>query len=152
MDFEINFKINRNFSEYQNAVKQLQFEANLPQTGILSESSKKILSAGRCGNRDGDFETEEKRIESNQNRRVRRFAVGQNRWDTHRLTFQVRNAPFSLSQSQVRRAFRKALGITSHKNRPLISAFCSVVIRIFRIFRYHYIFNYYYPNNLLIAA
>ena len=99
------------FSVFQNAVKELQFEANLPQTGKFSEATKDILSAGRCGNRDGDFETEEKRIEPGQNRRVRRFAVGQNRWDTHRLTFQVRNAPFSLSQSQVRRAFRKALGL-----------------------------------------
>lgn len=78
-----------------------------------------MLKTARCGNLDGDFENSDiKYIKPGNNAgdsggkgRVKRFAVGGNRWDTHRLSFDVRNTPYTLSQGQVRRAFRKALGM-----------------------------------------
>ena len=63
----------------------------------------------RCGNHDGDFESEDSEFVQNLRRRKRR-SVGGNRWESHKLSFDVQNSPYTLSQNQVRRAFRKALG------------------------------------------
>ena len=68
----------------------------------------------RCGNHDGDFESEDSEFVKDLLRRKRR-SVGGNRWESHKLSFDVQNAPYTLSQNQVRRAFRKALGKISIK-------------------------------------
>ena len=106
------------FSDFQLALSQIQRSASLIQTGKLDHKTEEVLKTARCGNSDGDFENGEIKFirtgdENGNNsgkRRVKRFAVGGNRWDTHRLSFDVRNTPKTLSQGQVRRAFRKALG------------------------------------------
>lgn len=115
--------------EFQFAIQQIQKSANIVESGVLNPKTIEVLSAGRCGNPDGDFESNEIKFITSPKTLVKkngsgeeiaggksrgkRFAVGGNRWDTHRLSFEVRNGPFTLSQGQVRRAFRKALGIWS---------------------------------------
>ena len=112
--------------EFQFAIQQIQKSANIVESGVLNPKTIEVLSAGRCGNPDGDFESNEIKFITSPKTLVKkngsgeeiaegksrgkRFAVGGNRWDTHRLSFEVRNGPFTLSQGQVRRAFRKALG------------------------------------------
>lgn len=108
---------NPSSSEFKFALSQAQRSAGLTPTGKVSAKTSDLFNTGRCGNRDGDFETTEVKfntlgVEEGKGRtRVKRFAVGGNRWDTHRLSFDVRNTPHSLTHGQVRRAFRKALGV-----------------------------------------
>ena len=68
------------------------------------------FSQPRCGNHDGTFEDEANEESfARKLKRVRRASGGHNRWDTHRLSFEVQNEPYTLSKKQVRRAFRTAL-------------------------------------------
>ncbi|CAG5098028.1 Oidioi.mRNA.OKI2018_I69.XSR.g15338.t1.cds [Oikopleura dioica] len=95
--------------ELSKALKKVQHSGGIKETGKLDVDTITLLKSGRCGNDDGDFEESTEDSPPSAQRRVRRYI--QNKWDTHKLTFHVQNKPYSLSDLQVKRAFRKALGI-----------------------------------------
>ncbi|CBY09110.1 unnamed protein product [Oikopleura dioica] len=95
--------------EITKALKKAQHSGGLKETGKLDAKTRELLDIGRCGNADGDFEESTEQSPPSERRRNRRYI--QNKWDTHKLTFHVQNKPYSLSDLQVKRAFRKALGI-----------------------------------------
>lgn len=98
--------------QYKAALKRLQEEAGLTVTGRFDDETRQIVSRPRCGNSDGSFEAEDTHFSRSRSRQ-RRDNGGNNRWNTHRLTFDIQNKPRNLSHQQVRRALRKALGIWS---------------------------------------
>lgn len=101
-----------NSEQYRHALKRLQEEAGLTVTGRLDDQTKKIVSRPRCGNSDGSFEADDTHFSRSQ-RQKRSLNGESNRWNTHRLTYDIQNKPRNLSQQQVRRALRRALGIWS---------------------------------------
>ncbi|CAH0563528.1 unnamed protein product [Brassicogethes aeneus] len=93
----------------RSAIKELQDFAHIPVTGILDETTKKLLKKPRCGMPD-------KKTVQTSGRRRKRFALHGSKWPKTDLTWTVRSWG-NLNQNDVRRIFTKAFQVWSNHSK-----------------------------------